>query len=197
MKLHEVLSEEQLCEIDYKRAIGTGILGLAAAGNFSYRLPTHGDPYQPKKVSPANDEAQVLCDRILKKYKIDPKLALQIAKLAKKHEKPVFPKAEDLLAITGIESSFRPHAVSNLKKDPALGLTQIRPGIHKLDPKRLSTDIEHQMERSADILHKYNKHLKNKEAAIIAYNVGPGDYQKGKFNQNYITKFKNERQMYN
>jgi len=197
MRLQEVLTEEQLCEIDYKRAFATGILGLAAAGNYSYKLPTHGDPYQPKKVAPVRDEAQQLADKILKKYKVDPKLALQVAKLAKKHEKPVFPKAEDILCIVGIESSFRPHAISNLKKDPAMGLTQIRPGVHKLDSKKLGGDIEHQIEKSAEILNKYNKHLKNKEAAIIAYNVGPGDYRKGNYNQNYINKFKNEKQLYN
>ena len=195
MKLNEVLTEEQLCEIDYKRALATGILGLAAAGNFSYRLPSHINP--PKYTAPVRDDAQELADRILKKYKIDPRLALQVAKLAKRNERKDFPKAEDLLTIVGIESSFRPHAISKLKKDPAMGLTQIRPGVHKLDRVRLSGDIEHQMEQSAEILAKYHKHLKDKESAIIAYNVGPGDFKKGKFNQNYITKFKNERQMYN
>ncbi len=196
MRLQEVLSEEQLCEIDYKRALATGILGAAAIGNFNPRIPSFDKP-QPQKVSPAKDEAQELCDKILSKYKVDPNLALQVAKLAKKYEKPTFPKAEDILAIAGIESSFRPNAVSGLKKDPALGLTQIRPGVHKLNAKRLGGDIEHQIEKSAEILDKYNKHLKDKEAAIIAYNVGPGDYKKGNFNQNYINKFNNERRLYN
>jgi len=197
MKLYEVLTEKQLDEINFKKAAAGGILGLAALGNFNPKIPNFDRPVQQKvNPAPVRHNAQDLADKILSKYKINPELALQIAKLAKKHEKPVFPRAEDILTIVGIESSFRPEAVSDLKKDPAVGLTQIRPNVHKLDAKRLRTDLEHQIEKSVDILSQYHKGLKDKDATIIAYNVGYGDYRKGKFNQNYINKFNNERQLY-
>lgn len=203
MKLNEFLSEEQLDEINLKKALGAGLIATAAAGTYSPFFPKYEKPPQSpersvlQKAKPeVKDEAQILADKILSKYKINPDLALKVAQLAKKHEKIDFPKAEDILAVAGIESSFRPEAVSKLKKDPAMGLTQIRPGVHKLDSKRLGADIEHQIQKSAEILNQYNKQLKDQEAAIIAYNVGPGAYRKGDYTQNYITKFKKEKELY-
>jgi Transglycosylase SLT domain len=211
MRLSDFLTEEQLDEVNYKKAIGAGALAaLTAAGSynafrsnihdfFNQNKPTQSTPTtQPTpKPAPVKDEAKELADRILSKYKnVDPELALKIAKLAKKYEKPVFPKADDILSVVGIESSFNPNAVSQLKKDPAVGLTQIRPGVHKLDPKRLRTDIEHQIQKSSEILDQYNRGLKDPDAAIIAYNAGYGDYRKGNYNQNYINKFNKEKQLY-
>lgn len=224
MKFNEFLSEEeleQLYEGDFKRKLRLGTLALAALAGAEHHVghnPKLSDfigsrtsPYgqnkprdNPRDTGKSqigysnNDTPEMLAKKITKKYKkVDPKLALAVAELAKKHEKPVFPKAADILSIVGIESSFRPDAVSDLVKDPAIGLTQIRPGKNNLDPVRLKTDIEHQIEQSSAILNKNYRLLKDEEAAIISYNVGRAAYKQGKYTQDYITKFKKEKELYN
>jgi Transglycosylase SLT domain len=213
MKLTEVLTEEQLNEVNVRKTLSAATLAaLMAGGTYATFKPTIDNflnrhkstqkaptptPTPTPTPEPKQDEVKILTDRILSKYKrIDPKLASQIATLAKKYEKPIFPKAEDLLTIVGIESAFNPKAVSQLKKDPAIGLTQIRPGVHKMDARKLGGDIEQQIQKSSEILDQYNKGLKDPEAAIIAYNAGYGAYEKGKYNQNYINKFNKEKQLY-
>jgi soluble lytic murein transglycosylase-like protein len=211
MKFCEILTEEQLEEVHWGRVIGTGALAAAAAAGSYQGIKSHFSKHdKPAQTAPApqatipepptpvkSDDANALAGKILKKYKkLDPDLALKVATLAKKYEKPAFPKADDILSIVGIESAFNPNAVSQLKHDPAIGLTQIRPGAHKMDAKKLSKDIEQQIQKSSDILDQYNKGLNDPEAAVIAYNVGYGDYRKGKYNQDYLNKFNKEKQLY-
>lgn len=135
---------------------------------------------------------------VLSKYKtIDPKLAEQVVKLAIRYEKPTFPRAEDILAVVGIESSFKPHAVSQLKSDPAVGLMQIRPAVWKLDKEALVGSIDKQIKTGADILHKYYQRTKTPEGALQAYNVGITNYlNKKNLNPRYVPKFERERDMY-
>ncbi len=131
----------------------------------------------------------------MKKYKINPEVALEISKLAIKHEKADFPKAPDILSVIGIESSFNPEAKSKLKHDPALGLMQVRPGIWKLDKKELHS-IENQISSGTEILNSYYVKLKDKTKALHAFNMGLTDFNKGKTNPNYIDKFQKERTLY-
>jgi soluble lytic murein transglycosylase-like protein len=134
---------------------------------------------------------------VLDHYKISREQAEKIVKFAIKYEKPSFPKAHDLLAIIGIESSFDIYAKSSLKKDPAIGLTQIRPKIWGLKPEVLKGNIELQIKKAAEILDMYYHKLGSEEKAIHAFNVGPTALKKGNTNHGYVRKFKTELAKYN
>jgi len=206
MRLYEmVLSEQQLDEINLKRAIAAGSLALATAGSPAPTTQKPQEPtpavsqtYQKGEVSAKQEDPEIskLVDIVTSKYNVDSELAKKIVTLAKKYEKPIFPKAEDLLAIIGIESSFNPQAVSGLKSDPAVGLTQIRPGVWGLDANELKGDIEQQIAAASDILSKYSSRLKNIEDTVHAYNVGLRAFRRGDLNPKYVTKFKNEKDLY-
>lgn len=129
---------------------------------------------------------------IAAKYRINPKLAQTIVELAVKHEDEVFPKAADILAVIGVESSFNPKAVSRLRHDPARGLMQVRPGIWKIDPKELN-DIEKQIEAGVYVLKRYYGRAGSAEGALHAYNIGITSYRKGKKNPAYVAKVEREK----
>ena len=135
---------------------------------------------------------------VTKTYRVSGDVVDKVLHYAYRYEKKSFPKAEDILAVIGIESSWNPNAVSNLKSDPAVGLTQIRPGVWaKLvgSPEEL-VDIEKQVKYAAEILHTYYKETKNADDAIIAYNAGIGAWSKGRYTLKYLTKFQAERDIY-
>lgn len=200
MKLIEIVDistdKEQLDEINLRKAAATGAFALS-----SLLAPSHTAhqelPQQPTSaLSRAEIDIDLLANKILKKYSISPDLALKVATLAKKYEKDSFPKARDILAIIGIESSFRPHAVSNLRTDPAVGLMQVRPKVWGLNPAALKGNMDLQIKTGADVLHRYYNLLGDKAAAVHAYNVGLGNYRRGKHNPDYVYDFKNERKLY-
>lgn len=196
MKLNEIVDLsgcEQLDEINFKQAVAGGALAL---GTLMSPSLSQNDPVQVTAVQRVDMNRAMLANTIMKKYRVSPTLAQTVASLAQKYEKSSFPKAEDILAIAGIESSFRPHAVSKLRTDPAMGLMQVRPLVWDLDPGRLSNDVEYQIKSGAEVLHKYFKLLGNAEDAVHAYNVGIGNFRRGKHNIKYVHKFKNERQLY-
>ncbi len=190
-------SDQLLSEVRLRDIIMATALGLAP-GVVGTDNP---DVTQTKKIQPINqhkDDTQHLIKLVASKYKnIDYKLASQIVSLAKKYEYASFPKAKDLLAIIGIESSFNPEAKSSLKKDPAVGLTQIRPEVWGLKAGDLKGNIEKQIATGADILNKYYTKLGDKHDAIHAYNVGMTNFKRGTgLNPDYVNKFANEREMY-
>ncbi len=194
MKLNEIrLTEQQLEEIRLRDAIAAGTIAAAAL------MPVN----KTEPVKPASCVTQVqkqtteqVAAQIAKRYKIDVKQATKIVRLAKKYEHKTFPKAEDILSIIGIESSFDHTAKSGLKKDPARGLTQIRPRVWKIKPAELTGDIEKQIKLGAEILADYHDKLKSVDDAVHAYNVGITNFRKGKHNLAYVEKFKRERKYY-
>jgi hypothetical protein len=214
MRLYEVsrvLPREQLDEINLKKALATGSLALATGLGapsiptaLKHQPPTRDvsqvdkveRPSQPESKSKEELELEKLTDIIVSNYGIDPELANEIVRLAKKYEKKSFPRAVDILAIIGIESSFNPGAVSGLKTDPAVGLTQIRPNVWGLDANELKGDIEQQISASSDILAKYKHRLKSTEDAVHAYNVGITAFRRGDYNPDYVKKFKTEKKLY-
>jgi hypothetical protein len=201
MRSHDFLTEQQLEELNLKKAAAGGLLALATANSMlpSFKGPSNPPPEPPKasaSVKQISPDVKNLTQDVLKKYKIDPAVVANIVELTKKHEHAVFPKTKDLLAIIGIESGFNSDAVSQLKNDPAIGLTQIRPGIWGLNASEFSKDIEQQISKSADILAKYNKQLGDPTKAIQAYNVGITSFLRGTENPSYLTKFEKERALY-
>jgi len=209
MKIVEIIQNDQLDEIKLKHVLaGAALVGAIATGNVNDASTQNKQQASGKitqvKLTPAQIKAQEekqrvaeLTKTVLEKYRISPKKAEEIVGLAIKHEKTVFPKAEDLLAIIGIESSFDPNSISNLKHDKAVGLTQIRPkvwGIHAAD---LKDNLDKQVSLGADILDKYHRKLGSKDKAIHAYNVGLTNFRHSKgLNPGYVLKWKNELERY-
>lgn len=208
MKVKEVLlTEEQLYEISLKNALAAGALGATLLGSpkhFQQDKPIERPQARPAPVAtvlPAPkkevDPKQLkMSQQIAKKYKIDGGFAQEIVELAHKYQKPNFPKAQDILAVIGIESSFDPDAVSGLKRDPAVGLMQTRPGVWNLNREELENNVERQISTGSDILHLYYKKLKNRDAAIAAYNVGLGEFRNGNNAEGYVSKFQHELKTY-
>lgn len=207
MKVEDILQTELDEKFSMKGAVAAGMLGTAALN------PMHGQQERPPVVQPQKkvvqpelaeihptakriDPKQVAqVARITNKYDVDEELAQQVVELANTYQKPTFPRAKDILAIVGIESSFDPDAQSQLKHDPAMGLTQIRPGVWNIDPAELQ-GVEAQIRICADILSYYYKKLHNKEAAVQAYNVGLTDYNRGVSAPQYLSKYHREYQLY-
>lgn len=206
----QIAESEVLQELDWKKAIATGALAATAAFTPSKidKQPTQGNTqtHAAAVSTPAKDAMSKLKKNtgidqlsqiILAKYKhIDPALAKEVATMATKHADPVFPTAQDILAIVGIESSFDPNAVSALKRDPAIGLMQTRPGVWNLAPADLK-GVENQIRTGAGILSQYHQQLKSIDSAVHAYNVGITNFRKQKnLNPGYVDKYKREKTLY-
>lgn len=197
MKVEELvpkLDQQQLDEIKLKHALAIGALAASAA------MPINKQPSQPsaQQASASQNYKQdaeqrrfdLLVDKVMVKYHVKQDFAEDVVNLALKYEKPDFPKASDILAIISIESSFDPKAVSRLKKDPAIGLMQVRPKVWGIDADELKNSIEKQISMGTEVLHKYHLKLNAKEKAVEAYNVGLSNFKKGIGNKQYVAKFK-------
>lgn len=137
---------------------------------------------------------------VAKTHMLDPGYAAEIVQAAKKYEKKIFPRAEDIIALVGIESRFKPKAKSKLKNDPAVGLTQVRPKIWKIPAEELHT-IDGSIKHGVAILDAYYQKLGTPEAALQAYNLGITRYRKATSDakaagERYLNKFNKERALY-
>lgn len=142
---------------------------------------------QQTVTTPTKDK---LADAISSRYRIDSQFAKQVVEFAHMYGNASFPTPKDILAIISIESSFNPTAKSKLKKDPAVGLTQIRPNVWKrlIKPGEL-TSTENQVKYAAMILTQYHAKLGDVTSAVNAYNVGLTAHLRGTTNHKYIRKF--------
>jgi soluble lytic murein transglycosylase-like protein len=187
-------------QLDEKMADYAAAALIGAAALFPSKMVDHLPPKPSAettakwKAQIAQKEAAIITAAIKSKYKgISEEDIAKIFALAKKHEKAVFPKAADILAIVGIESSYKKEATSGLKKDPAKGLMQVRPGVWGIDVKDLAT-IEQQIKFGSEVLSKYYEKLKDADKAVHAYNIGITNFRKGTgLNPGYVAKFHKER----
>lgn len=192
MKLRDILEpQQQLDEFNIKQAIAAGMIGMSALspriGSGAEKAPRPAVVHQAETKS-----MREMIKAVENRFGVDSSMADRIVKVAHKHEHVDFPTAEDILAVIGVESKFKPKARSQLKHDPALGLMQIRPGIWKLSPQELF-NIEKNIEHGTRILRKYYEQLnKDEDAALQAYNIGITAYKKGKKNSYYLRKVKSE-----
>ena len=209
MKIREVLPEHQLDESAWRKALAVGALSaasLAPQTNISPGEPTHQErpadeivsygrqsdlpdtDFEPDIPHPKDQLRQSeLTNKLARHYRVNKELVSNVVSLAFRYEDSVFPKAEDILAVIGVESSFDPESVSNLRNDPAKGLMQVRPGVWNIDPDDLD-NVENQIKYGAGILNRYYKRLKNPEAALQAYNLGITRYRRGDRNERYVNK---------
>lgn len=203
MKVREILPPQQLDEFNLKHAAAAGVAGMAMMSPMKGKeinvnpLTAPAKPVttvlpEPKQVDPKQQKmAQVASD----KYDLDDQFAQQVVELAHKYEKPTFPRAKDILAIIGIESSFNPDAKSGLRRDKAVGLMQVRPHVWNMTPAELA-NTETSIATGSDILHLYFKKLRNRDAAVAAYNVGMSEYRSGNKAEGYVSKYMHELKLY-
>ena len=217
MKVHEIIPQQLDEKSAWRKAIAAGAL---AASSLTPRAVADAQPpsnhNQPinrqvtRQYEPPTDEIvsrghrikmpepkdqlrrSELTNKIASHYRVDRKLVQDIVDLAFKYERPDFPKAEDILAVIGVESSFNPDSVSSLLQDPARGLMQIRPGVWDIDPNHLD-DLENQIKFGARILTQYYRRLGTAEAALQAYNLGITHYRRGRRNERYVARVDNIR----
>lgn len=198
MKLNEIKpiaihsSIEQLDEFSLKSLAAAGVLGLGLASTPSVvSHPESSAPYQPSQTQAVTKDNQLL-HYITARYGVSQELASKVIRSATKYADNVFPSKLDLLAVVGIESSYNPRAVSQLRHDPAVGLTQIRPKVWGTTAPALNT-VDAQLKMTNYILTKYYAKFKTRDAAIHAYNVGETNFrhQRG-LNPGYVTKFNKE-----
>jgi soluble lytic murein transglycosylase-like protein len=197
MKVAELLYEqEQLDEINLKQAVAAGLIG--AATMMPMKTDTSADPapehsQQVRQEFKKEQQQETLARGIARRYRIAFDDAIKIVKSAAAHAKPSFPRTEDILAVIGIESSFDKTKKSALRRDPAVGLMQVRPGIWKVPTKNLRT-IDGQIQIGANILSQYFNKLQDVDGALTAYNVGITNYRRGMDNPGYVDKFHAEKQ---
>lgn len=205
---HLLETDEQLDEASLKQVAAAAAFLGAAIIPHSMDKQSFLDPSRVEFVKVLPDEgareaksakSDLLVAAILSKYKtIDPLIAKQIVTVAKKHARPDFPRAEDILSVIGVESSFNHLAKSKLKKDPAKGLMQVRPGVWKISDSDLH-HIEDQIKHGVKILSYYYDKLESREGALRAYNLGITRHLKNKNDPRgavYVEKFKKEQQLY-
>jgi hypothetical protein len=190
---------------DAALAIGAAatIAGGAMMANHE-PAPTHKvvtgkiDDLRASFAKTAKFDPDFLASSIMDKYKVGEDKAYEFVNAAIKHSDPVFPQAHHLLTIAGIESSFNEKAKSQLKHDPAIGATQIRPKVWNIHPSELST-LDGQFKHTAHILKTYHTKTGSIDAAIKSYNVGITNFNRGKQQgaaHRYFTKFNTELKRY-
>lgn len=176
------------------------IIGLVYLIFFGFSEPSQPfsqeieyDTYEHLSVLPSNT---TLALKVQKRFTTkSSSLIVDVVKYADKYARPDFPTKVDILSVIAIESSFNPKAVSNLKTDPAIGLTQIRPGqwSHKIKKNELIS-IENQVKYAAEILEiNYQSLNKDPKLALHAYNLGLTAAKRGDRNMNYVDKFQREK----
>lgn len=187
---------QQLDELSLKQAVASGIIGAAALLGTAPTKQVSPPQHIAKQEKTIAERTVELTGAVLNKYNVNKDDAWQIVSHAIKHEDKIFPKAEDILAIVGIESSFKPQAKSKLKHDPALGLMQVRPKVWGLTKTELSTPEEQILVGSKILKHYYTK-TGNSKKAVHAYNVGITNFNNNrKLNPEYVAKYETERKLY-
>ena len=180
----------------------TVIAAVKTAVNFSLDVPhfdfhTKVDNINPIALQQENSDEIAYVKTITERYNVNDKLARQVVQLAHKYADSVFPTAQDIIAIIGIESGFDPRARSELTYDPAVGLTQVRTKVwKKLIKGNNIHDIENQIRVGAEILSRYYHRAHSRDGAVIAYNVGITAYKQGQRNWRYLRKYKRELAFY-
>lgn len=113
-------------------------------------------------------------------------ITLTVKRLAYKD----FPKAADIFAEIRIESSYRPNVINKNGREDSRGLMQVAKG--PMDPRENITI-------GISLLREYYMITHSKEGAIKAYNIGIGNYLKGKLKVSgaeYYAKFLLQRRVY-
>lgn len=101
-------------------------------------------------------------------------------------DKADFPTYEDVIALITVESRFNHKARSG----PCIGLMQVCPN-RKISLKSIKSP-QGNIKAGCELLREYKESLGSTKAAIIAYNVGIGNYLQGKRNKFIYWKLYNK-----
>lgn len=126
-----------------------------------------------------------------------------IVALSHKYEKEFNLKEDTLLALMAVESSFR-----NVTNGKSLGYVQMQMPtlkdmnkIYKINKvtnvSQFKTSLDNQLYYAALHLSYLKSKVKSERGMFLAYNVGLGAYNKGKYNPKYYTKIVTKRQLFN
>lgn len=113
-------------------------------------------------------------------YKVSPEKAHEYAGHIQKYSYVDFPTPQDIMAVIKIESSWDENAKSSAD---ARGLMQVLHGHY---------EVQTNISEGTFILRQYYEILKDKRAAVIAYNVGIGSYKNGIWNEGYYKDYETQ-----
>jgi hypothetical protein len=170
---------EDLEEGIIKQAIGATL--IAGTSLLAYKA-MHNAPSTPetpsrvsagivKKIGLTPMSQEEATKKIVEHWKVHPNTAHQITTAAWKYGNTPHVTPHVLLGLMATESSFDPSQTSKLKSDAAVGLMQVRPKMHGLKPKDLSS-IDSQVKHGADLLKRFHNRMGNLSSGLTAYNNG-------------------------
>lgn len=138
----------------------------------------------------ADPKTQRLIQFVASRFKKPLNIVERIVLAAQKYAKPDFPTQTDILAIIAVESSFNTTAHHN----GSWGLMQIEAKSHrdKFRGEKL-TDIDTNIRVGTQILCEYYDQTHSRSKAIMAYNVGIGNFFSGIRNHLYLGKVNREK----
>lgn len=206
MKLDQLITPLNEGMLKRAAAAGLAVLALTSPINFGTVNPaiknqtlTASDRASMEQMTKAQ-RIEFLVGKVAEKYHADPAVIRAAVKAAEKYAYSDFPRASDILGVISVESSFIEKSVSKLKKDPAIGLMQVRPGVNGLSRTDLSS-IDDQIRIGTQILRKYYEKTGDKSAALHAYNVGLTNHYRSmtnpkKGNPRYAPKVERETERY-
>jgi hypothetical protein len=166
---------------DAKHASGCSLMGevkmkkilifcvcILLSNNLEHTNPKHFDTELPKFISTT--------------YKVPLKEAQRAVYYATIKTTDNFPTKTDVLAIMSIESGFKHKSVSG---KGAKGWMQIK--------YRKTISESDNIDAGIHLLKNYLELFKTEKAAIMAYNLGSGNYKKGKRNMRFYKKYLAEK----
>lgn len=145
-----------------------------------YESPNMLELPPKSEVPPELVPEKILSSHIADEYKVKPELAAEIVELVYAYTDGVEHIEPPLvLAIIAVESSFRPHAKSEVG---AKGLMQVMPF------NGPGETIEDNILKGIYILQTYHMEFDDLIHAVMSYNIGNNAFKKGKRNYNYVEK---------
>ena len=100
----------------------------------------------------------------------------KVAVLVEKHSDPTFPKVADVLAIIHVESVYKERA----RLGKARGLMQVNNG---------SYHPERNIQQGVELLKYLHERFGSRKKAIIAYNIGEGNFVRGRLRKRGLGYF--------
>jgi soluble lytic murein transglycosylase-like protein len=188
-----VTSREEIRKAKKRLVIVTFILTAIVASVITFfismGMPAKMWPHQevslsiPASPSVKNDyvvKFESVHQTLVNLYKVPSKKADEYTTHILNHVYPDFPTAEDIMAVIQIESRWDENARSSTD---ARGLMQVLHGDYATNKN---------ITQGTDILRQYYEILKNKDAAVSAYNVGIGSWKDGIRAEDYLKSYQNQ-----
>lgn len=137
-----------------------------------------------------SDGTSSLIKFVASRFKKPEALISKVVIAAQKYSKPDFPTTKDLLAIIAVESTYDMDAHHR----GSWGLMQIEAKSHRAKFKGENLkNIDTNIRVGSEILQQYYDITKSKNGAIVAYNVGIGNYLAGRRNPAYLRKVNTQK----